>query len=115
MYMDVEYAERDATGQPRPPPAEAGEALTFNSRGTKVRVAMFTDAAAHGEIVINATSGTGSLQALNLAGERNLSGKILIDVSNPLDFSKGFRHRSRCATPTRSPSRSSVRSRRRRS
>jgi predicted dinucleotide-binding enzyme len=31
-----------------------------------------------------------SLDALNLAGADNLAGKILIDVSNPLDFSKGF-------------------------
>jgi len=40
--------------------------------------------------VINATSGTVSLDALRLAGEQNLRGKILIDVSNPLDFSKGM-------------------------
>jgi len=58
--------------------------------GSKARVGTFADAAAHGEVVINATSGTGSLEALRLAGEQNLSGKILIDVSNPLDFSKGM-------------------------
>ena len=56
----------------------------------KARVGTFADAAAHGEIVINATSGTVSLEALRLAGEQNLRGKILIDVSNPLDFSKGM-------------------------
>ena len=58
--------------------------------GGKARVGTFADAAAHGEIVINATSGTVSLEALRLAGEQNLGGKILIDVSNPLDFSKGM-------------------------
>ena len=58
--------------------------------GSKARVGTFADAAAHGEIVINATSGTVSLEALRLAGEQNLRGKILIDVSNPLDFSKGM-------------------------
>jgi len=58
--------------------------------GNKARIATFADAAAHGEIVINATSGQGSLEALQLAGKENLAGKILIDVSNPLDFSKGF-------------------------
>jgi predicted dinucleotide-binding enzyme len=62
----------------------------LESTGSKARVATFADAAAHGEVVINATAGTGSLEALSLAGEQNLSGKILIDVSNPLDFSKGF-------------------------
>ncbi len=58
--------------------------------GDKGRIASFADAAAHGEIVINATGGMVSLEALRLAGERNLDGKILIDVSNPLDFSHGF-------------------------
>ena len=44
----------------------------------------------HGEMVINATNGTGSLNALRLAGEQNLDGKILLDASNPLDFSQGM-------------------------
>ena len=30
------------------------------------------------------------LEALTLAGAKNLAGKILIDISNPLDFSKGM-------------------------
>jgi predicted dinucleotide-binding enzyme len=56
----------------------------------KARLGSFADAAKHGEIVINATSGTGSLAALKLAGEENLRGKVLIDIANPLDFSKGM-------------------------
>jgi len=40
--------------------------------------------------VINATAGTGSLEALKLAGDGNLKGKIVIDIANPLDFSKGM-------------------------
>jgi predicted dinucleotide-binding enzyme len=62
----------------------------LQSTGGKGRVATFADAAVHGELVVNATSGLGSLEALNLAGGQNLSGKILMDISNPLDFSKGF-------------------------
>ncbi|OLE16423.1 MAG: NADP oxidoreductase [Gemmatimonas sp. 13_1_20CM_3_60_15] len=50
----------------------------------------FADAAAHGEIIFNCTAGMASLDALRAAGTRNLQGKILIDVSNPLDFSKGM-------------------------
>ena len=50
----------------------------------------FADAAAHGEIIFNCTAGMASLDALRAAGIRNLEGKILIDVSNPLDFSKGM-------------------------
>jgi hypothetical protein len=58
--------------------------------GKKGRLGTFVEAAAHGEVVINATAGTGSLEALALAGAKNLDGKILIDIANPLDFSKGM-------------------------
>ncbi len=50
----------------------------------------FADAAQFGEIIFNCTGGTVSLDALRMAGADNLNGKILIDLSNPLDFSKGF-------------------------
>jgi predicted dinucleotide-binding enzyme len=50
----------------------------------------FADAAGFGEIVFNCTAGQASLDALRQAGPLNLRGKILIDVSNPLDFSKGM-------------------------
>jgi predicted dinucleotide-binding enzyme len=56
----------------------------------KVRLETMASAAADAEVVINALSGAGSLEGLALAGEANLAGKILIDISNPLDFSKGF-------------------------
>ena len=49
----------------------------------------FADAAKFGEIVFSATLGTAALDALRAAGRENLRGKILVDVSNPLDFSKG--------------------------
>lgn len=50
----------------------------------------FADAAAFGELVFNCTSGDGALAALEAAGADNLADKILLDLSNPLDFSKGF-------------------------
>jgi len=50
----------------------------------------FADAAAFGEIIFNCTAGVGSIDALKLAGEKNLNGKIIIDVANALDFSKGM-------------------------
>lgn len=56
----------------------------------QVRLATFADAAAYAEVIVNATSGFGALPALELAGADNLAGKVLIDISNPLDFSKGF-------------------------
>jgi predicted dinucleotide-binding enzyme len=58
--------------------------------GSKSSEGTFADAAAHGEIVFNCTSGMASLEALKAAGAKNLQGKVLIDVSNPLDFSRGM-------------------------
>lgn len=55
-----------------------------------IQLGTFEDAAQHGELLINAASGTGTLAALALAGKKNLAGKVLIDVANPLDFSKGM-------------------------
>lgn len=55
----------------------------------QVRLGTFADAAAHGELLFNCTSGTVSLDALALAGADNLADKILIDISNPLDYSTG--------------------------
>ena len=50
----------------------------------------FADAAAHGEVVFNCTQGAVALDVLKSAGKSNLDGKILVDISNPLDFSKGM-------------------------
>ena len=58
--------------------------------GPRASHGTFADAAAFAELVFNCTAGTASLEALKLAGARNLNGKVLVDVANPLDFSKGF-------------------------
>ena len=63
---------------------------SWNQEHPSVRLGAFEEAAAHGEIVVNATAGTVSLEALEMAGEDNLNGKILMDLSNPLDFSRGM-------------------------
>lgn len=40
--------------------------------------------------MFNITPGQHSLAALEAAGARNLAGKVLVDVANPLDFSRGM-------------------------
>ncbi|MFI8521715.1 NADPH-dependent F420 reductase [Streptomyces sp. NPDC085481] len=50
----------------------------------------FAAAAGGAELVVNATGGLVSMAALEAAGTENLRGKVLIDVSNPLDFSAGM-------------------------
>ena len=55
-----------------------------------VRLGTFAEAARAGEVLVNATSGSGALPALHAAGADALGDKILLDVANPLDFSQGF-------------------------
>jgi len=50
----------------------------------------FADAAAFGELLVNCTLGAGSIDALASASPQDLDGKVLVDIANPLDFSKGF-------------------------
>lgn len=83
---------------------EVGHSVTMGSRsatneaatkwasgaGPRAKTGTFHDAAADGEVVINATRGTVSLDVLAAASTRNLGGKVLIDVANPLDDSAGF-------------------------
>jgi predicted dinucleotide-binding enzyme len=58
--------------------------------GTSASGGTFSDAAAAGELLFNCTSGKASLDALASARAGNLAGKVLVDVSNPLDFSRGL-------------------------
>jgi predicted dinucleotide-binding enzyme len=50
----------------------------------------FGKAAAFGELLWNCTAGAHSLDCIQNAGIENFSGKVLIDVANPLDFSGGM-------------------------
>lgn len=55
-----------------------------------VGLATFAEAAAGADLIVNASSGTATLDVLALAGADNLAGKVLVDIANPLDFSAGF-------------------------
>ena len=71
-------------------PSAEGFAAAQRELGREAAAGSFADAAAHGELIINATVGEHSLAALEAAGAANLGGKILVDVANPLDFSGGM-------------------------
>lgn len=60
------------------------------STKNKGKVATFHEAASHGEILINATHGQISVEALRLAGADKVGTKVIIDTANELDFSKGM-------------------------
>lgn len=57
--------------------------------GAHASLGTFAEAASFGELAFNCTSGSGSIPALTSAA-RGLAGKLVIDIANPLDFSKGF-------------------------
>jgi predicted dinucleotide-binding enzyme len=79
---EVRLGSRDAANEKAV--AWAATAGDRASNGT------FADAAAFGELLVNATAGTVSLAAIGSADGADLEGKVLIDISNPLDFSFGF-------------------------
>ena len=59
------------------------------SAGDGASEGTFADAAESAEVVVNATKGGASLEALQAAGAENLAGKVLIDVANALEFHEG--------------------------
>lgn len=69
---------------------EKNISFVTNAATKNASAGTFADAAAFGDIIFNCTAGVASLKALTLAGTNNLTGKILVDISNPLDFSKGM-------------------------
>jgi 8-hydroxy-5-deazaflavin:NADPH oxidoreductase len=54
-----------------------------------IRLESYADAARFGDIIILAVSFEGMTSALELAGTDTLSSKVVIDLSNPLEFSTG--------------------------
>jgi 8-hydroxy-5-deazaflavin:NADPH oxidoreductase len=57
--------------------------------GARASAGTFAEAAAFGDIAVLATSWTGTENAIRLAGPQNLARKVVIDATNPLDFSAG--------------------------
>jgi predicted dinucleotide-binding enzyme len=68
------------------PAAEAWAA----GAGAGAAAGTFADAAAHGEVLVNATLGAASLAAIGTVDPAHLAGKVLLDTANPLDFSRGL-------------------------
>ena len=52
-------------------------------------VGSFADAAAHGDVVVLAVRGDAALDVLDLADPGNFAGRLVLDTTNPLDFSGG--------------------------
>ena len=58
--------------------------------GATASTGTFADAASFGDVVVLATLGMANESALEQAGPDRLRGKVVIDATNPLDFSAGM-------------------------
>ena len=56
----------------------------------KASLGSFAETASFAELVVLATLWDGTPNAIKIADQKNFAGKIVIDVTNPLDFSKGM-------------------------
>ena len=60
------------------------------SASDRLSAGTFAEAAQFGDILVLATLGSGTEEAMRLAGLDAFNGKVVIDATNPLDFSKGM-------------------------
>ena len=78
---EVRMGSRDANSE---------KARTWVAKaGSGASAGTFADAARFAEVDVLATLGTGTERALELAGPDDFAGKVVIDATNPLDFSSG--------------------------
>jgi len=66
----------------------SGTLAQWHANHPDVRIATFADAVDGADLVLNGTNGEATLVVMESAG--NLAGKVIVDISNPLDFSQGF-------------------------
>lgn len=69
--------------------ADNEKGMAFSSKDPEAYAGTFAEAAAFGEIIFNCVKGEYSLTAIKMA-EDVIKGKVLVDIANPLDFSKGM-------------------------
>jgi 8-hydroxy-5-deazaflavin:NADPH oxidoreductase len=62
----------------------------WHANNSAVEIGTFDDAAKFGELILNVLKGEAVLPALLSINATNIDGKIMMDMSNPLDSSNGF-------------------------
>jgi 8-hydroxy-5-deazaflavin:NADPH oxidoreductase len=57
----------------------------------RASIGSFAEAALFGEdLIVLSTSWSGTANAIQMAGPSNMTGKVVVDTTNPLDFSQGL-------------------------
>jgi 8-hydroxy-5-deazaflavin:NADPH oxidoreductase len=62
----------------------------FLKKNEGLELRSFAEAAAWADVLINVSKGSATLDVIRACGISNLKDKIIVDISNPLDFSKGM-------------------------
>ncbi len=91
QFLGIGFASRGhdvmiGTGHPDKPELAAWK----KKAGKRASVGSFADAAKHGEVVLICTRGDVTEGVIDAAGPKHFEGKVVIDVTNPLDFSSGM-------------------------
>lgn len=68
---------------------DASKLEDYAAQNPEVRIGSYADAAKHGDLVLLSVNFDGMESALALAGTDHLTGKVVVDASNPLEFSSG--------------------------
>lgn len=61
----------------------------WHSQNPKVKLVKFSEAASFGEMLFLCTFGDKTSASIEMAGKQNFDNKVVIDTTNPLDFSQG--------------------------
>ncbi len=60
------------------------ELVKFNAENPAIRIENFETTAGSADIIVLAMNGTIALDAIDLAGKENFTGKVIIDATNPI-------------------------------
>src|SRR3954451_19103172 len=71
-------------------PGKEEVAAWLAGKGQGIAAGTFAETASHGDLVVLAVLGGAVDEAIAEAKAESLAGKVVIDATNPLDFSAGF-------------------------
>ena len=89
VYMATRNPEATKS-RTEPNPMSGVSFKEWHSKNERVNIIPFNKVPEDSDMILNATSGQVSLQALKSVGEEKLNGKTILDLANPLDFSQGM-------------------------
>lgn len=62
----------------------------WQANNSNIKLGTFAEASQFGEMIILATHGIATINVIDSAEKKHFNGKVVVDTTNPLDFSKGM-------------------------